>query len=121
MNSQDPNRLQLLERELTALFLANNRPITQQLMKVKSALLSDTLVGLPSSNISAFFKYVRENEEELPSDGKLLKILRARIDRFGVSNDRKLEAPKNEDDEIPDSEWKKNLFKGMFDMPRGVK
>jgi len=114
MNYQDPIRIEQLEIGLAALFLSNNKVFSQKHIQAKSALLSDTLVGLPTENIVAFFKYVRDNEETLPTDGRLLKILRARMDKFGPETVKKIEAAKVDDDgEFATDEWRKEFFANL--------
>jgi len=78
------SRLALIRSGLTRLFVANNRQISAKLIEDKALLLLDSLDGLATNRIDAFFKYLRENEDTLPSDGKMLSILRSSLQRFGT-------------------------------------
>lgn len=121
--------------------MANNKAVNEKLFQAKSVLLSDTLHGLPDNQIKPFFKYIRENEDGIPTDGKLLSIFRTLISRFGEEL-KQIEASKDvfgreeklairetamkypslkpilrelmeEPDEIPSPEWQGNFFKQL--------
>lgn len=49
---------------------------------MKAELMNETLHTLKTDKISSFFKYVRESEESLPTDGRLKTILKQNYQRF---------------------------------------
>jgi len=113
------DRVKLFEVELTKLFLSNNRASSQKMMEAKSMLLSETLLGLPTNQIEAFFRYIRDNEEGIPSDGKLLSIYRATVSRFIPQDTHRIEAPKEylthaERESIKDYAFKYPGFRNLF-------
>lgn len=94
------------------MFLAYNRPIQKNTIEAKANLMSETLSSLRTDKIQAFFKYVRESSETLPTDGALIKILRSKADEF--SKKRKLkELPPSSSEDYPDAEWLANYHAGV--------
>lgn len=79
------SRIDIFEKEITDLFLAYNRSIQPKMIESKSELMSDTLASLQDDKIREFFRYVRENESTMPSDGRLKAILRSTSPRFTKS------------------------------------
>ena len=97
------DRTDLFADEIRLTFLAYNRPIQEKTVQAKSILMSETLKTLSTAKISAFFKYIRENEPQLPTDGQLKRILGATHERFS-SNSPKLTQIEYKGS-IPTPEW----------------
>ena len=83
MNNFYPDRQEIFGKEVAKLFVAFNRIIGETQIQAKSALLLETLVSLPTEQIEPFFRYIRENESTLPTDGRLMSIFRLKQDVFG--------------------------------------
>jgi hypothetical protein len=94
MDFYSSDRNKIFEMELTKLFLANNRPCSQKMIEAKSVLLSDTLAGLSTDSITAFFTHIRDNEDGIPTDGKMLMIYRATLSKFKPQSQNLIDAPK---------------------------
>lgn len=72
--------------------------------------MSDTLHSLLTAKISKFFKLVRNQEEILPTDGKLNKILSVNFKEFTRQEVNQIE---NKTENYPDEEWKKQFHAGL--------
>lgn len=94
------------------MYLAYNKVIQPKIIDQKSELMEETLSNLKTIKISAFFKYVRETSDTLPTDGALKKILLANAGKFSkkaeVQNVPQI-APEN----LPDGEWLDNYHAGV--------
>lgn len=94
------------------MFLAYNRPIQKTTIEAKANLMNETLFSLRTDKITAFFKYVRESSDVLPTDGALKKILRSKANEF--SKRLKVKAlPASSSQEYPDDEWLANFWAGL--------
>ena len=82
-NQNALHRQTLIEKGLTTLFYANNRNANPEMIRNKATMLNESLGGLATNKIEPFFKYLRENCDQLPSDGKIIKTLRETAQKFG--------------------------------------
>jgi len=97
------DRIEIFEKEIGLTFIAYNRPVQPKLVKAKAEVMNETLRSLKTNKISDFFKYVRENQEMLPTDGQLKKLLSANHQRF---SNNVLEAPQiTYTGELPTDAW----------------
>ena len=80
----ETEREDIFRAELTKLFLSKNRASSEALINSKAILLLESLKGLDTEHISGFFKSVRDSDDMLPTDGRLLALLRLSADKFGV-------------------------------------
>ena len=92
MDNQEWNlrRLDSFQKEIAKMFLAYNKPIQPKTIEAKANLMNETLYYLDSDKIGEFFKYVRETEEKIPTDGRLKFLLRTQSERFKVRLKQKL-------------------------------
>lgn len=74
--------------------------------------MNETLGNLQTLRISAFFKYVRENCDTLPTDGALKKILRSKASEYSKKG-KVLELPSDSSQEYLDDEWLANFWAGL--------
>lgn len=109
------------------------------MIRNKSAMLNESLGGLATNKIEPFFKYLRENCDQLPSDGKIIKTLRETAQKFGkelgvpqidyvkpfdgaekdvIKNDMErypeysdlFKELLNDNEPVPSDDWKKRFF-----------
>lgn len=81
--TQLDQRQKLFEAAISKMFSAYNKSITGAVIGAKAEMLAEMLPALRTEKITDFFTAVRHEEENLPSDPKILRIFRARYAEFG--------------------------------------
>jgi len=99
-------RINFFRAEITKMLLSFNKPIQRPLVDQKAELMAETLEALPTDKIKDFFKYIRTNEDSMPSDGVLRKILSNNHKKFTNYTE---EAQIEYKGEYPDEAWRKRF------------
>jgi len=77
------------------------------MVDMKAEALSETLRNLPDNKIKPFFRYVRENLDQMPNDGTLKKLLQTTYKKF--TNYQDTTQIEDNGGAVPSQEWRENF------------